>query len=289
MRTTFQLGDITIHRIVEMERGFVAPLTFLPDLTPEILEENRGWLAPSALDAEDLFVLCFQSFIVQTPHHTILVDSCIGNDKDRATRPIWNRKSDDTWMRALAAHALTVEDIDIVMCTHLHVDHVGWNTKLENGRWVPTFPRARYLFSAEELAYWTEETRKTPIECIEDSVLPIVAAKRADLVRSDHTLDEYVRLLPTPGHTIDHFSVELGAGRTDAILSGDAVHSPIQARYPDLSPRIDHDPNLSRQSRRALLERCCESGALCGFTHFPSPSMAKLSRWGDGFRCEYVR
>jgi glyoxylase-like metal-dependent hydrolase (beta-lactamase superfamily II) len=119
-------------------------------------------------------------------------------------------------------------------------------------------------------------------------VLPIVAAQRADLVRSDHTLDEYVRLLPTPGHTIDHFSVELGLDRTEAILTGDALHSPLQARYPDLSMRLDLDQSLSRQSRRALLQRCCDAHALCAFAHFPSPSMAKLKPWGNGFRCEYV-
>jgi glyoxylase-like metal-dependent hydrolase (beta-lactamase superfamily II) len=288
MQKTFKVDDIEIHRIVEMERGFAAPLTFLSGLTPERLEENRHWLEPSALDAQQLLILCFQSYIIRTPHHTILVDTCIGNDKDRGTRPLWHKKSDDAWMRGLAAHGLTVEDIDFVMCTHLHVDHVGWNTKLENGRWVPTFPRARYLFSERELAYWTEESRKTPVPCIEDSVLPIVAANRADLVRSDHQLGDHLRLLPTPGHTIDHFSVELGRGRTQALLSGDAVHSPLQARYPEISMQFDYDQALSAQSRRALLERCCDTGALCCFAHFPSPSVARVTRWESGFRCEFV-
>jgi glyoxylase-like metal-dependent hydrolase (beta-lactamase superfamily II) len=165
---------------------------------------------------------------------------------------------------------------------------VGWNTKLENGHWVPTFPRARYLFSEKELAYWTEENRKTPIACIEDSVLPIVAAQRADLVRSDHELGDHLRFLPTPGHTIDHFSVELGRGHTAALLSGDAIHSPLQARYPELSMRLDYDQALSRQSRRSLLERCCETGALGCFAHFPSPSLARVVPWDKGFRCEFV-
>jgi glyoxylase-like metal-dependent hydrolase (beta-lactamase superfamily II) len=288
MRRIFQVEDMTIHRIVEMEQGFVAPRTFFPDLTEACLEENRHWLEPVALDVQQLLVLCFQSFIVTTPHHTILIDTCVGNDKDRANLPVWHFKSDDAWMRSLAAHGLTVEDIDFVMCTHLHVDHVGWNTKLENGRWVPTFPRARYLFSEKELAFWTEESRKTPLPYMEDSVLPIVAAQRADLVRSDHQLGDHLRLLPTPGHTIDHFSVELGRGSTQALLTGDAIHSPLQARYPELSMRFDHDADLSRQSRRALLERCCESNALTCFAHFPSPSVARVKRWDSGFRCEFV-
>ena len=137
-------------------------------------------------------MLCFQSYIVKTPRHTILVDSCIGNDKDRTARPLWHKKKDDTFMRGLAAAGLTVNDIDFVMCTHLHVDHVGWNTRLENGRWVPTFPKARYLFSKTELDYWLAENDKTELPPIVDSVIPIVEAKRCDLVTSDHALDDTV-------------------------------------------------------------------------------------------------
>ena len=111
----------------------------------------------------DVLILCFQSYVVKTPHHTILVDSCIGNDKPRPLRPKWNMKTDDTYMRALAAAGISVGDIDFVMCTHLHVDHVGWNTRLENGRWVPTFPNARYVFAKNEFDYWTEQHAKTPV------------------------------------------------------------------------------------------------------------------------------
>src|SRR5271170_1322968 len=148
MSTTIAVGELTIHRIIEQEIPFTDPFEFIPGLTRETLEENRNWMAPAALDpATGKLVLCFQSYVVRTPHHTILVDSCIGNDKDRATRPPWHMKTDDTWMRGLSAAGLTVDDIDYVMCTHLHVDHVGWNTRLDNGRWVQTFPNARYLFS----------------------------------------------------------------------------------------------------------------------------------------------
>jgi glyoxylase-like metal-dependent hydrolase (beta-lactamase superfamily II) len=163
MSNTFRVGDMTVHRIVEMECGFTPALEFLPDLKAELLEENKSWLAPSALDADGNLVLCFQSYIVKTPRHTILVDSCIGNDKERTARPLWHRKKDDTFMRGLAAAGLTVNDIDFVMCTHLHVDHVGWNTRLENGRWVPTFPKARYLFSKTELDYWLAENDKPTV------------------------------------------------------------------------------------------------------------------------------
>ena len=144
MSLKFTIGDLTIHRIVEQEMPFLPALQMLPSLTPELLAENRAWMrAARALDDDDVLILCFQSYVVKTPHHTILIDSCIGNDKPRPQRPSWHMKTDDTFLRGLAAAGFSVGDIDYVMCTHLHVDHVGWNTRLENDRWVPTFPNAR--------------------------------------------------------------------------------------------------------------------------------------------------
>ncbi|WP_135466508.1 MBL fold metallo-hydrolase [Crenalkalicoccus roseus] len=287
MTETFRVGDMTIHRIVEQEDPLFDPLEFFPTLTPERLEENRTWLEPLALDpATGRLRLCIQSYVVRTPHRTILVDSCVGNGKNRPGRPFWHMKSDDRWMRGLAAAGLAVEDIDVVMCTHLHVDHVGWNTRLENGRWVPTFPRARYLFSERELAHWKAEHAKAPNPVLEDSVLPVIEAGRAELVRSDHVLDEHVRLSPTPGHTPDHFAVELGRGRTEAVLTGDLIHSPLQARYPEMSMRADTDPRQAAATRRRFLECHCEAGTLLCTAHFPSPSRGRLARWDEGFRLE---
>jgi glyoxylase-like metal-dependent hydrolase (beta-lactamase superfamily II) len=290
MSTTLTLGDLTVHRIVEMEIPFTDPYEFMPGLTPAQLEANRLWMQDAgALDtATGKLVLCFQSYVVRTPHHTILVDSCVGNDKDRSARPVWHQKKDDAFMRGLAGLGLGVDDIDIVMCTHLHVDHVGWNTRLENGRWVPTFPRARYLFSEREYAYWAGENAKAPIACIADSVIPIVEAKRADFVASSHAVDDHVRLIPTPGHTPDHFAVEIGRGETAAILTGDLIHSPLQARYPALSMRADTDPAQGIATRQSFLERVCESRTLCCTAHFPSPSSTRFTRWGNGFRCTPV-
>src|SRR6201993_2164966 len=205
MRTSFGIGDLTIHRIVEQEDAFTPVLEFLPGLSGELLDENRSWLQPTALDPKtDKLVLCFQSYVVKTPHHTVLVDSCIGNDKERPTREAWNRKTDTAYMQALAAVGVSVDDIDYVMCTHLHADHVGWNTRLENGRWVPTFPKARYLFARGEYDYWTEQNAKAEVPPFADSVLPVVEAKKADLVTNDFSLGDHVRILPTPGHTPGH-------------------------------------------------------------------------------------
>ena len=291
MKTTFTVDDMTIHRIVEDEKGYTPILDFLPGLTKERLEENRAWMeAAGALNpVDDTLVLCFQSYVVRTPHHTVLVDSCIGNDKSRPSRAAWNGKKDANYMRALAAAGVGVEDIDYVMCTHLHVDHVGWNTRLENGRWVPTFPKARYLFSKTEYEYWEAENAREPVECIVDSVLPIVAANRADLITSADAVNDHFRLIPTPGHTIDHFAVALGRGGDKAVITGDLVHSPLQAKYPELAMRLDYNPAQGAASRRAFLERYCDTDTLCCTAHFPSPSVGHIKRLGDGFRCEMVQ
>src|ERR1700735_3973092 len=158
MSLKFTVGDLTIHRIIEQETTFLPALDLLPGLTPELLAENRSWMQRAgARDPNNVLILCFQSSVLKTPNPTILVDSRIGTDKPRPLRPKWNMKTDDTYLRALANAGFSVEDIDFVMCTHLHVDHVGWNTRLEGGRWVPTFPKARYVFSKAESDYWAEQ------------------------------------------------------------------------------------------------------------------------------------
>ncbi|HKD74486.1 MAG TPA: MBL fold metallo-hydrolase [Ktedonobacterales bacterium] len=225
---------------------------------------------------------------MQTGRHTILVDSCIGNDKERTARPLWHLKKDDVWMKGLTAAGLTVNDIDFVMCTHLHVDHVGWNTRLENGRWVPTFPKARYLFAKKELDYWLAENDKTTLPPIVDSVIPIVEAKRCDLVTSDHAVDDTISLIPTPGHTIDHYAVAMGRRGKDGVITGDLIHSPLQGKYPELAMRVDYDPQQGADTRRKFLETYCDTSTLCCFAHFPSPSRGHIKRWGEGFCCQYV-
>ncbi len=289
MATTFQIGDIRIDRIIEGEYPFTSALSFLPGLTPELLAENRDWLrAAGALDERDWLVLCIQSYVLRTPHHNILVDTCVGNDKSRPTRPIWDMKTDDHYMRALAAAGLRVEDIDCVMCTHLHVDHVGWNTKLLDGRWVPTFPNAKYLFAQNEYDYWAAQNAKAPVLPFADSVLPIVEAGRHQFVSSALEFNDHIRLLPTPGHTPDHFAVAIGRGRDAAVITGDLIHSALQARYPEMSMLADVDKVQSGATRRAFLERYCDTDTQCCTAHFPSPSRVRVKRWGEGFRCDPV-
>src|SRR5712675_1714094 len=256
MRTSFSVNDMTIHRIVEQESGFTPMLDFLPTLSKETLGENLAWLAPGGYDsASGNVVLCFQSYVVKTPHHNILVDACIGNDKNFPLRRTWNKKNDGNWMQGLKAAGLGVEDIDFVMCTHLHGDHVGWNTRLENGRWVPTFPKARYLFSKKEYEYWTSGNVPAglSLDPINESVLPVIEANKAELV------------------------------------TGDLIHSPIQARYPELVMRVDTDRDQAVATRRRFFERYCDTDTLCCTMHFPSPSVGHVKRWDNGFRLEYVK
>jgi glyoxylase-like metal-dependent hydrolase (beta-lactamase superfamily II) len=287
MTTPITLQDITVYPVVEQQGAFFDAMEFFPTLSKELLEENRAWLEPTFIDpASGRLVLCVQSFVIKTPQHNILIDSCVGNHKPRPARPFWNMMNSDRFEKNLAAAGLGVNDIDYVMCTHLHVDHVGWNTRLENGRWVPTFPKAKYVMADQELAYWTKMETEEPsaVPWITDSVLPIVAAKRAQIVKSDFALEDSVQFIPTPGHTIDHYSVLVGRPGRDALITGDMIHSPIQGRYPGLGMRADYDSRQAGETRRKVFDRFCEEPTLLCVTHFPSPSTGRVRRWGEGYK-----
>lgn len=286
MSLNFATGDLTIHRIIEQEIAFLPALDLFAGLTEELLAESRTWLRQArALDESDLLVLCFQSYLIRTPHHTVLIDSCIGNDKQWPTRPTWHMKTDEAYMRGLAAAGVRVSDVDFVMCTHLHPDHIGWNTRLENGRFVPTFPNARYVFAKSELDYWLEQNAKAPVVPFTESVLPVVEADKADVVTNDFALGDHARILPTPGHTPGHVAFAFGKGKDAAVLCGDLMHSPLQTRHPELSPRFDVDPAQAAVTRRSFLERYCDTDTLCCTAHFPSPSVGRIRRKGNGFDC----
>jgi glyoxylase-like metal-dependent hydrolase (beta-lactamase superfamily II) len=277
MTLAFQAGDITIQRIVESDCPHFNGFEFFPSLSRELFAEHAHWLVPKYFSAEGMLNLCIQSYLVRTRHHTILVDTCVGNHKPRKARAFWDQMNSDLYQKNLAAAGVAVEDIDYVMCTHLHTDHVGWNTRLENGRWVPTFPNARYVMAERELAHWTERHAGKPeaFPWITDSVLPIVAAGKAEVVKSDHALGDVVQLVPSPGHSFDHFSVLVGKAGADALLTGDMIHSPIQARYPEIGMMSDWSSEQAGKSRRGLLERFCDTGTLWCTAHFPAPSTGR--------------
>lgn len=281
------LGHATIHGIVEQVGPFFDGRVFFPGLTDALMAEHRSWLEPRYFEpVTGKVMLTIQSFLIRTRHHTILVDSCVGNHKQRPNRPHWHMMQSDTYERNLAAAGVKLSDIDYVLCTHLHGDHVGWNTRLENGHWVPTFPKAKYLLSGVELDYWTKRHAADAASCawIGDSVLPIVEARKAEIVNSDHALGDVVSLLSTPGHTIDHFAVRVGAPEGDVLITGDMVHSPIQVRYPELGMFSDYDSREAGDTRRRVFEQVCDSSTRLCNTHFAAPSVGRITRWDDGFR-----
>ena len=279
-----RIGEIVIRRALEMVMPFDRR-AFFPTVTDEQWAPHLPWLAPKGYDpVSDALIFPMQSYVVRTSHHTVLIDTCVGNHKDRPTRPPWHQKSDATYMSALAAQGLAPEDIDFVFCTHLHSDHVGWNTRLEDGRWVPTFPNARYVFSKKELEAWRDVGHpRFARTTLEDSVLPIVDAGRAVLVSNDYALDDEIRLESTPGHTPDHVAVRLSSKGESAVMCGDLMHSPVQCRHPEWVPAADWEPEVAVRTRRSFLERYCDTPTLVCTAHFPLPSAGRIVRAGDAF------
>jgi len=275
-----QIGDLRLMRAVESiwtaEVGF-----FFTDKPRELWEPHFSWLCPDALDKDRWQLhLPMQSYIVQTPHHNILIDTCVGSDKRLPRRPEWNGADHSAYVAALNAHGLRFEDIDFVLCTHLHTDHCGWNTRLFDGRWVPTFPNARYIFSRTEYEYWDEN----PNEIYEQNVRPIVERGLADLVIGDFDLNEFVNVEPMPGHTPGHYCVNIRSRHEHAVVTGDLMHSPIQCVYPEWHNNYDWDREQGARARRQFMERYAETDSLVCTIHFPLPSAGKLRRQGDSFR-----
>ena len=263
-----------------------ALLVEAPGLTPEVLAENRGWMRDAgALDANDVLILCFQSYIVQTPHHTILIDSCIGNDKPRPLRPKWNMKTDDTYLRALNAAGFGVGDIDFVMCTHLHVDHVGWNTMLENGKWVPTFPRASYLIGRREYEWMLTVDDEEQQAMLGDSIKPIIDAGLIELVEMNHVISPEIRLTPSAGHTPGHISVLIESEGQRAVITGDVCHHPSQMAHLDWQFG-DYDKPAGMLTRKRLFTEWADQPILVIGTHFAAPTAGRIIRDGAAFRFE---
>ena len=281
------VGGIVWHRVVETEGPEFAPGFLLPDASPEALAPHRGWLEPRFLDpVSGKLVLAVQSYLLRTSRHVVLVDSCVGNGKERRFHAPWSRRASPEWLDRLAALGAAPEDVDFVLCTHLHADHVGWNTRLVDGRWTPTFPNARYVFARTELEYWlalNEKGKKYSDGCIEDSVLPVIEAGQAEIVADDHALDDEIRLRPSPGHTPGHVCIELASGGRRAVLSGDVCHTPLQCREPGWSAVGCADRAQSAATRRAFLDAHCETDVLVMTAHFPSPSTGYVRRMGEAF------
>jgi glyoxylase-like metal-dependent hydrolase (beta-lactamase superfamily II) len=270
--TTFTVGKASITRIEETYLPVYRPGDLFPEWNGEIFARHKHWLAPSHYEpASDLIKLSVHSWLLQIGQQKILIDACCGNHKSRPTRPFWNML-DTPFLDRLAAAGARADQIDLVMCTHLHHDHVGWNTQLRDGRWVPTFPNARYVFSKPEFGTFRE------------CVLPVVDAGRADLVAGPHRLNDHIEIVPAPGHSAGHVVFKLESAGQQAVFIGDVFHHLLQVYYPHWNFPKNSDAEQARASRRSVLEHCASTGALTLPCHVGAPFAGHIDAMKDGFQ-----
>lgn len=285
MATTYPLarwriGAAIITRVVEMEGP--SPGSFLfEQATPEKLLQH-AWLRPHFLAEDGRVIASVHCFVIESEGRVIVVDTCVGNDKPREVKP-WNMRQ-GRFLQDLAEAGFAPERVDSVLCTHLHVDHVGWNTVWRDGRWVPTFPNARYLLGAKEWEYFCTEPEGPDREVRNDSVRPILEAGLADLVPMDHVITAEVSLEPTPGHTPGHVSVRIRSQGEEAVITGDLMHHPVQCAEPGWASRFDVDPDTARRTRREFLEKHAGRRVLVLGTHFATPTGGRIVRDGAAYR-----
>jgi glyoxylase-like metal-dependent hydrolase (beta-lactamase superfamily II) len=282
---SWRIGRVTVTRIVEMELAtrWRADRPFIIEATPEAVKATP-WLYPHFVNDEGALLVSIHALLVEAPGLKLVVDTCIGNDRNRAF--LGGRSLSTPFLTHLEEAGWTRQGVDMVVCTHLHVDHVGWNTMLEGGKWVPTFPNARYLIGKREFEHWNAEDDAEQQAILGDSVRPILDAGLAELVEMDHVISPEIRLTPTTGHTPGHVSVLIESEGERAMITGDIMHHPVQIAHPDWAPTFDSDKAAAIVTRRRVLEESAEQPILVIGTHFPAPTAGHIRRDGDAFRFE---
>ena len=278
------VGRVRISKFVELET--VGGTRFiLPQATPEAIRA-LSWLTPDFATGEGKLKMVIQTLVLETPTRRIVVDTGLGNDKQGRSVPVWTNRT-TPFLQTLSAAGFPPESIDMVICTHLHVDHVGWNTRLVDGQWVPTFAKARYVFGRTEYQHWRDHSEAADeTATFADSVQPIVAAGRADLVASDAAICDEITLIPTPGHSPGHVSLHIRSDGAEALLTGDVAHHPCQMAHLDWSSTVDSDPAQGIATRQALFSRFADTATLVIGGHFDA---GYIKRDGTAFRFEAVR
>lgn len=294
---TQKVGDIEIHKLVEIGSLALEPESLFSNVTRDIIDANRPWLGDRLIEpGSHRLMIGYHSYVVRTPRRTILVDTCNGNQKRRPSMPAWHML-DTPYLERLAEFGLKPDDIDVVLCTHLHADHVGWNTRLVDGRWVPTFPRARYIISKIDFDFFSAKKRADPAALVnrgswEDSVLPIIEHGLAVMVDSARPLaDDLAEMLsvePAPGHTPGNMNLHIRAGGRHACICGDVIHHAIQCAEPTLSNPADTDPALAYRTRLSLLETYADTDTLILTGHFPSPTAGHIVSHQGAFRFAFA-
>jgi glyoxylase-like metal-dependent hydrolase (beta-lactamase superfamily II) len=279
----WNIGDVKITRIIESESAW--PGTWLlPDATADRVKQERsakGWLKDFT-DDSGKFGLSIHALVLESQGKRIIVDTCIGNDKVR-DNPAWS-KLKLPFMDDLKKAGFTADQIDTVICTHLHVDHVGWNTKLVNDKWVPTFGNAQYVIGGTEWDFFSKTEDAFMKDPVDDSVRPVIEHGQAKLVDSNHKITDEVWLEPTPGHTPGHHSVRISSKGQDAVITGDLMHHPVQCAYPEWDDSFDADGAMAKKTRRSFCEKYADSNVIVFGTHFASPSCGKIEKEGSAFR-----
>ena len=278
------IGDVTVTKIVELEMTggtrFLLPQATREEILP------IAWLRPHFADEEGRLRMSIHSFVVETKDRRIVVDTCLGNDKKDRRIPHWNDR-DGPFLADLAAAGFPAESIDTVLCTHLHVDHVGWNTRLVDGKWVPTFPNARYLMGRTEYEHWSGvKDRPDMAHILADSVTPVVEAGLTTLVETNERICEEISLIPTLGHTPGHVSVMIQSKGEQAMITGDFMHHPCQIAHPEWSTLADSDPDQGIETRRRMFQRLAGTPVLIIGTHFAGATAGRLVADGDSYRLD---
>jgi glyoxylase-like metal-dependent hydrolase (beta-lactamase superfamily II) len=285
------IGDVTVTSIIERDGPWRKPEAMFPDFDPVAGHKHLAEMEPFVYDAASgMLIMPYQTFVVRTPHHTILIDTCTGEDK--GFPPPFDFPK-EPWQAGFRALGLRFSDIDYVFCTHLHVDHTGWNTRLEGGRWVPSFPRAKYIFHRREYEFWEQHAREQTPEIHPRGVWrmncqPIVEAGQALLVDDDFSLDDTFYLTVTPGHTPHHCCVHIRSQGREGVVVGDMMHHPLQCREPDWSTVFDWDRAKAAQSRRGFLQKVSGTGTLVMPVHFPSPTAGHVETDNTRFRYRFA-
>ena len=279
----WRVGDLKVVKVLEHEDLWQGRI-IAPMMTAENVLKEADWLVPRFANEQGRLRLSFHSLIVESGGLRILIDTCVGDDKQR-NFPRWNLRH-SSYLSDLEKAGYPRESIDRVVCTHLHIDHVGWNAMLQNGSWVPTFPNARYLLSRREWDHWSQSQDEEIQRIMHDSVRPVIDAGLVDWIEGGHALTKEVATEFTPGHSPGHMAVRIKSGGHEGVVTGDLIHHPIQCGHPEWNSAVDFDPDQACATRRGFLARCADESTTFFGTHFASPTAGRIVKRGDAFRFE---